>query len=394
MFGALGLTVERLARVAYGGVELGELRQGKWRFLTHAEIGALHAAAEGTSGSTSRRERRSTSRATTRERSADRPLREPGGGPSRGDGAAGPPQPAARAGRPGDQHRASQAPRRAAMTGGHGSGRCGGRRRSTRRARPPHRAHPGADRRGLRAQPADRGRPDLDRLHRHRRRPQRLPGRGRPRGRHHPRPAAVRARARDRRRHLPLHPDPRPRLHRPHGDRAPARLPPRGPSAAHGSARMSALEPPRAPGGPGRSRVEPTSGHQRPVRSDPGASALVATSGPAAMSGRPASPRRPARPPRGRGGGARRRLDRACGARPPGCGPSGSTTPTRPCGSGPGSSASGRRSWTALAARSRTSDLVLVATPAHTVAGVMDELARTGRTWHDPDRCRQPQGST
>jgi 23S rRNA pseudouridine2605 synthase len=48
MFGAIGLTVERLARVAYGGVELGELRQGKWRFLTHAEIGALHAAAEGT----------------------------------------------------------------------------------------------------------------------------------------------------------------------------------------------------------------------------------------------------------------------------------------------------------------------------------------------------------
>jgi 23S rRNA pseudouridine2605 synthase len=48
MFGAIGLTVERLARVAYGGVELGELRQGKWRFLTHGEIGALHAAAEGT----------------------------------------------------------------------------------------------------------------------------------------------------------------------------------------------------------------------------------------------------------------------------------------------------------------------------------------------------------
>jgi 23S rRNA pseudouridine2605 synthase len=46
MLGALGLTVERLARVAYGGVELGELRQGNWRFLTQAEVGALHAAAE------------------------------------------------------------------------------------------------------------------------------------------------------------------------------------------------------------------------------------------------------------------------------------------------------------------------------------------------------------
>jgi 23S rRNA pseudouridine2605 synthase len=44
MLGALGLTVERLARVAYGGVELGDLRQGKWRFLTQQEIGRLHAA--------------------------------------------------------------------------------------------------------------------------------------------------------------------------------------------------------------------------------------------------------------------------------------------------------------------------------------------------------------
>ena len=48
MFGALGLTVERLARVAYAGVELGELRQGKWRFLTQSEIGKLHAATKAT----------------------------------------------------------------------------------------------------------------------------------------------------------------------------------------------------------------------------------------------------------------------------------------------------------------------------------------------------------
>jgi 23S rRNA pseudouridine2605 synthase len=44
MLGALGLQVERLARVSYGGVELGDLRQGKWRFLNHAEVSLLHAA--------------------------------------------------------------------------------------------------------------------------------------------------------------------------------------------------------------------------------------------------------------------------------------------------------------------------------------------------------------
>ena len=47
MLGAVGLKVERLARVAYGGVELGDLRQGKWRFLTPAEIGRLHAVTGG-----------------------------------------------------------------------------------------------------------------------------------------------------------------------------------------------------------------------------------------------------------------------------------------------------------------------------------------------------------
>ena len=47
MLGHVGLTVERLARVAYGGVELGDLRQGKWRFLSQAEIGRLHAVVGG-----------------------------------------------------------------------------------------------------------------------------------------------------------------------------------------------------------------------------------------------------------------------------------------------------------------------------------------------------------
>jgi 23S rRNA pseudouridine2605 synthase len=47
MLGELGLTVERLARVSYGGVELGDLRQGKWRFLTQPEISMLHAVTSG-----------------------------------------------------------------------------------------------------------------------------------------------------------------------------------------------------------------------------------------------------------------------------------------------------------------------------------------------------------
>jgi 23S rRNA pseudouridine2605 synthase len=61
LFAAIGLTVERLARVAYGGVELGELRQGKWRFLTQAEISSLHAATEGEPG-----ERRQSETSTSR----------------------------------------------------------------------------------------------------------------------------------------------------------------------------------------------------------------------------------------------------------------------------------------------------------------------------------------
>jgi 23S rRNA pseudouridine2605 synthase len=87
MFGAIGLTVERLARVAYGGVELGELRQGKWRFLTHAEVGALHAAAEGTPGgratSTSRESDRSTHRPNDPDPGASGAEKRPA--PARGD---------------------------------------------------------------------------------------------------------------------------------------------------------------------------------------------------------------------------------------------------------------------------------------------------------------------
>ncbi len=46
MLAEVGLPVERLARIAYGGVELGELRQGKWRFLTQLEVGRLFAAVD------------------------------------------------------------------------------------------------------------------------------------------------------------------------------------------------------------------------------------------------------------------------------------------------------------------------------------------------------------
>lgn len=71
MFAAVGHPVERLARVAFGGVELGDLRQGKWRFLTQQEVGRLHAAVEGRRGAP--RHRRST-----RDERRERAVREHG----------------------------------------------------------------------------------------------------------------------------------------------------------------------------------------------------------------------------------------------------------------------------------------------------------------------------
>jgi 23S rRNA pseudouridine2605 synthase len=44
MLAEVGLPVERLARVSFGGVELGDLRQGRWRFLNNSEISRLYAA--------------------------------------------------------------------------------------------------------------------------------------------------------------------------------------------------------------------------------------------------------------------------------------------------------------------------------------------------------------
>ncbi|MBY5162846.1 pseudouridine synthase [Salsipaludibacter albus] len=74
---AVGHPVKRLARVSFGGVELGELRQGKWRFLTQQEIARLHAAVEGRSGPdrsrrTAKRERQDRERAATRAERAER----------------------------------------------------------------------------------------------------------------------------------------------------------------------------------------------------------------------------------------------------------------------------------------------------------------------------------
>jgi 23S rRNA pseudouridine2605 synthase len=43
MFGALGFEVERLQRIQLGPLKLGELKPGRWRVLTAAEIAALRA---------------------------------------------------------------------------------------------------------------------------------------------------------------------------------------------------------------------------------------------------------------------------------------------------------------------------------------------------------------
>jgi 23S rRNA pseudouridine2605 synthase len=46
MLDAVGSRCERLARTAYGGVELGDLKQGKWRHLTHHEVTTLQSSVE------------------------------------------------------------------------------------------------------------------------------------------------------------------------------------------------------------------------------------------------------------------------------------------------------------------------------------------------------------
>jgi 23S rRNA pseudouridine2605 synthase len=72
MLAEVGLPVERLARVRFGDVELGELRQGKWRFLTQAEIGALHDAARAGEARAARSSREREQRRTTREERGNR----------------------------------------------------------------------------------------------------------------------------------------------------------------------------------------------------------------------------------------------------------------------------------------------------------------------------------
>lgn len=56
MLAALGVVVQRLARVKYGDVELGDLRQGKWRFLTAREVGRLQMSVARSGASSTRRQ--------------------------------------------------------------------------------------------------------------------------------------------------------------------------------------------------------------------------------------------------------------------------------------------------------------------------------------------------
>jgi 23S rRNA pseudouridine2605 synthase len=80
LLGAAGLQVQRLARVSYGGVELGDLRQGKWRFLTQEEIGRLHGATRQSSDSSMRKSRgKSTKRQSSRTGRAGTTSRRTGG---------------------------------------------------------------------------------------------------------------------------------------------------------------------------------------------------------------------------------------------------------------------------------------------------------------------------
>jgi 23S rRNA pseudouridine2605 synthase len=72
MLAEVGLPVERLARVRFADVELGELRQGKWRFLTQAEIGALHDAARAGEARAARSSSERGRRRTTREERGNR----------------------------------------------------------------------------------------------------------------------------------------------------------------------------------------------------------------------------------------------------------------------------------------------------------------------------------
>jgi 23S rRNA pseudouridine2605 synthase len=51
MFAEVGHPVQRLVRTAIGPVRLGNLKPGRSRRLTHAEVTALYTQAEATAGS-------------------------------------------------------------------------------------------------------------------------------------------------------------------------------------------------------------------------------------------------------------------------------------------------------------------------------------------------------
>ena len=46
MFETLGFEVKRLERVAYAGLQAGELRRGEWRYLSRNEVQELYKLTE------------------------------------------------------------------------------------------------------------------------------------------------------------------------------------------------------------------------------------------------------------------------------------------------------------------------------------------------------------
>jgi len=95
MIEAIGHSVHRLRRVAFGPVQLGDLKPGEWRVLTQAEIRALREVAEKGAGSPA--EAMIQSGRGAREERELKPSRgpKPSGGskPSGGPGPAGAPKP-------------------------------------------------------------------------------------------------------------------------------------------------------------------------------------------------------------------------------------------------------------------------------------------------------------
>jgi 23S rRNA pseudouridine2605 synthase len=74
---AMGLKVERLARLSYGPVRLGDLPVGAWRPLTPGEEAGLYAAVQGTEARREKREERSGTRKPGNEKREARNEKRP-----------------------------------------------------------------------------------------------------------------------------------------------------------------------------------------------------------------------------------------------------------------------------------------------------------------------------